>query len=455
MSRSRAFATLVIGGARSGAPSDDSVSFREWTEYEIDSDMLTPADAFSFTVAAGGRGRAARERIAQFRDAATPGAAVRVYVTDGTEDRLRVNDLQMTGVIDDVDIDTTRESGTVIRVSGRDRAAYLCDSAAPLGVVRSLGQNATFIELARAICAPWSIDVVTDTSTNRELLTGLGGRTAAQRLRAERALREGVMEEWISSDVVRRAQREHHPLDEAVGQAEWDRLSAAARARAARARGRASNGMTGSDIERITLAEASPRANEDCWSFLARHADRIGIMMWMSARGELVLGAPDYVSEPLYRFVRRFESVPSDPNNTIGLQVRRSYATRFSKVTVIGRSRSDASRARIRAEALDAEVTFTRERVIQDATIRSTAEAQRMADRALAEGRAASDRIEVSVPEHGQGRALYAINTTANVVDEASGIDDTRFIYARTFSRSREAGTMTRLKLVPLRSLSL
>jgi prophage tail gpP-like protein len=271
------------------------------------------------------------------------------------------------------------------------------------------------------------------------------GFTPAQRLEVEQAVAQGISRRRISQQIVRRAQREQKPVDELVGATP-----------SARARARSSSGMVPSDVERQRVSEASPRPGESVWGFLERHAERLGIMMWMSPRGDLVLGSPNYSGDSLYRFVRRFTNDATDPNNFEAGTHKLSGADRYSKVTVYGRAHgSDVTRSRIRAVVKDDTLPFERRKIDHRAECTTVELARRAAKRLSREGVAAADVADIIATDHGQGRYLYAIDTVADFVDEYSDRDERRYVVSRTFERSRDTGTHTQLRLVPLGSLTL
>jgi len=417
-----------------------------WTEYRVVSDMLTPADAFTLVLELGvGRGERARDEWARARELCAPNATVRLYVGADVHGGDRRRALQLTGIIDDRIVEGDRQSGTRIRIEGRDLARHLCDSSVPVSLVREQAAGGTFIDLARAAVQPWGIEVISDPAAARDIMTGAAGLTPALRLEVEQMTVQGISRRHATAHVLRRAQIERKPLDEATGTTVSDR-----------ARRRSSSGLAPSDIERQRISEASPRAGETVWSFLQRHAERLHIMMWMSPRGQLILGYPDYGQDPKYRFVRRFTNDPDDPNNAAAMAAKDSGADRWSKVTVYGRAHGqDVSRARVRAVVEDTSLPFAREKVehLQDCT--TVEQATSAAKRIMREGVASAHTLTVMADDHGQGRYLYAPNTVAEIVDEYSDIDERRFITQRTFMRTRDRGTHTELELIPLNSLTL
>jgi len=436
MSQRSDYVSIEVGGQR----------IDTWTEYRVESDLLVPADGFDLTISLpAGRGASSSREFDRVRELCAKYAEVQLYIGADVTGGSRRRALQLTGRIDDREIDVSRERGSVIHVSGRDLAGYLTDSDAPPNLLRELGDDATFFDLVRAAVAPWGLSVISDQTASRNLRTGAAGLTPGQRLDVEAAVAQGIPRAFATQAIVRRAAREQKPVADVVG------VEPSARARA-----RSSSGMTPSDVERQTVAEASPHVGESVWSYLERHAQRLGCMMWMSPRGELVVAAPNYGSDPLYTFIQRKRSTAESPTNVLHMGRRESGGGQYSKVTVYGRAHgSDVSRSRIHATVEDTSVPFRREKVEHRADCTTVDAARRAAKRIMREELAGADVLTVTAPDHGMGRYLYAIDTVANVIHEHSGLDDRRYITSRTFTRSRDAGTRTELRLIPLNSLAL
>lgn len=91
----------------------DGKTHSTWSDYEIDSDLIIPSDAWRVEVALP-RG--------EFPPAVIPGAEVEVRIGE---------DAVMIGRIDDIEhyID---KSGHTLRMNGRDQAAVLVDCSAPI-----------------------------------------------------------------------------------------------------------------------------------------------------------------------------------------------------------------------------------------------------------------------------------------------------------------------------------
>ena len=434
MTRSADYVALEVGGER----------LHTWTTYSVDSDLLRPADEFHLTVEVGtGADQVSQDEYRGLRQLLAPGSEFRLYVGDDITGHRQERYLQMTGRIDDTSIDNSRAKGTVIQVTGRDIAGHLVDSSTPVGLVRDEGT--AFLDLVRAAVEPWGIEVLADGTASRDILTGRSVLTSSERLQIEEARAQGIPAASFTRAMRRRAERNAQPVDEVAG------VTADPRARARR-----SNQLLASDVQRLTQKRAAPRAGETVWNFLERHAARLGLMLWADPRGRLVVSAPHYDQDPLYRFVRRWRNDADDPNTILSGSRRQSGADRFSEVTVYGRSRgNDVTRTAIRATVSDDAWPIHRSIVVHDNGLRTVEEAERRAQRELQARLAEADVLEYEMPNHGLGRYLYAIDTMAAVVDEITGVEASWYITRRTFTKDRSGGTSTRVRLVPSGAIQL
>lgn len=165
---------------------DDAVSLNiggqahtTWEAYEIDSDLLIPADAWQFTIAA--------------RDQKLP-----TNVVAGAQIDVRVgNDVVLTGRIDNIK-QSIRKTGRSYQLTGRDMAAQLVDCSAPV-FVRKMS---TLREIVTSIVRPLGITKVrlqtTASGATREKINVEPGDTAWELLR-NAAEAEGLWP-WFDPD---------------------------------------------------------------------------------------------------------------------------------------------------------------------------------------------------------------------------------------------------------------
>lgn len=150
-----------------------------WESYEIDSDLLIPADGWQFTIAARGQKLPAN---------VVAGAQIDVRVGD---------DLVLTGRIDSIK-QSVRKTGRSYQLTGRDMAAQLVDCSAPV-FVRKMS---TLREIVTSIVRPLGITKVrlqtTASGATREKVNVEPGDTAWELLR-NAAEAEGLWP-WFDPD---------------------------------------------------------------------------------------------------------------------------------------------------------------------------------------------------------------------------------------------------------------
>lgn len=133
-----------------------------WQSYEIESDMMQSADAFSFTVP--NHSGKLSGTVKRFDDA-------QVYV-DGA--------LQMTGYVDDVCNTTDADGGAAMEIVGRDVFGQLVDcSAEP-----ATHHNVDLKTLAEKLSARWGIEWIVENETNRQTLLAAKRRVAQAKRKA-------------------------------------------------------------------------------------------------------------------------------------------------------------------------------------------------------------------------------------------------------------------------------
>ncbi len=410
-----------------------------WSSYRVDSNLMTPADGFWFQVEIPIEDRQA------IQDRVQPGARVKLYLERREEDGSSRRSLQMTGFIDSRSRKVTKAGGLNLTIEGRDLAGLLVDSDIEPWLITETSTR--FIDVARKAVERYRIEVIADDSAERSILTGERQRHRRTALERREARAAGVPASRYSRAAAARARAAGEPLDAHLGVA-------------ADSGARFAGGITPSEIERLRVNDARPHIGEKVWEYLARHAQRLGLMMWMTADGKLVIGAPDYGQEPLYRLIRRHRSDPADPNTIIEGGANESLRNRYSHVTVYGHSSGqDEQRTRVREITIDPDwpeaARFDRPRFVRDNGARTAEAAAARGLRELMAGKAESLRLSYVLDGHGQSGALFAQGTMAFVDDEPLGIRDNFFVIGRTFRGDRDSGTTTALELIQRGSIEL
>jgi prophage tail gpP-like protein len=444
---------------------------RNWNGYRVHSDILAPADQASLTISlAGGKTAESFDKRSEVREVLSPGEEISLSIVkpDGAKA------LQFTGVIDERDVQADSSSGMVITVSARNRAAHLVDSDVNLTVGR---KDQRFVAMCEAAVAPWEIPVICHAEKARWTLTSkkpkkkeisedeLDATTAFGAVfePAVAALAGFDTETMKAANLIARQRVSQGKLVRGDRGATATATSAAIEAAAALAGGsfpalteavRLASGsasrLSPGDIKRLVVKDMKPQAGEKVWEYLDRHAKKLGIMMWMSPEGALILSSPQYNQKPLFRIVRRFRSRSEDPNNVKSGVRMTSTADRYSECAVYGRTHGDdALRARITHNEKDLDCSVYRPMTIHDQSIRTLEDAKRRARRELALGRQRADVLTYEVAGHSQNGVIWAVDTICSVVDEVAGIAGDYYITGREFSKDVGAGTRTNLTLMP------
>lgn len=459
----RDFAVVTIGPHR----------FEVWDSYELVSDLTTAADAFSFTVPISGSYEQRRSLLRTINE----GVRVSAYVVAEPDAGPQVEALQMTGIVDRVNV-TGGRNGTTLRIQGRDNGGLLV--GAHVDPRLAVDTETTLVGVARQLLEPFGMEVTVEPVIARQEITAMSRtENAAALARARRragatlsqssptptrtdiraagesiGLTGPTLELFVGGhlrDVGARLGMVGAILDQFVARytsmfpPQW---------RVAE-RARRSRGLTGSDVLRIPLSEARPHVGETVWEFLERHCRRFGVLPWIDARGRLVIAAPDYDQEPLFALRRSLSPTPREPNTILEGGFVQDYAGLASEVTVYGRSHGrDASRSRFVGHATNPSVPVYRPIVIHDPSCASSEEAQRRAEQEISRQREDAYALEYEVPQHGQGARVYAVDTVVDVLDEAIGVEGLFYVAGRTFTMSRKEGARTRLRLVPLGAIT-
>lgn len=130
----------------------------DWESYDVDSDLLTPADGWNVTLGlSGGR----------LPDGVMPGAPAELRVGDDTA---------MTGRIDEVNHDVAKGSSS-LTMSGRDGAAILVDCSAPIFVARMASLEEIIAKVVRPL-GIGKIRIDADATRRREKINVEPGSSA-------------------------------------------------------------------------------------------------------------------------------------------------------------------------------------------------------------------------------------------------------------------------------------
>lgn len=310
----------------------------------------------------------------------------------------------LTGYIDDRELNVDR-GGSVLSVSGRDKSGRMVD------------------ESARLFTIPRSLDI----------------KSIAERL-AEDTFSEVRLDNALNRQLVR---------------------------------GRRSRRVPADAEPLFAKASAAPKKieiGEKRWEALEHFTKPARLLAWSSADGQaLIIGEPNYRQPAQFRF---FLPRPGSSRLTEGnikvLSFRESVANRYSRITVYGASKGNASNYGDRVTRHSATVlqgsgtdgigdSFrTRKRLfLTDPDIADRGDAENRATREMHFRDAERLVAEITVQGHSQAYSpgdvptLYAFDTMAELEIEEIGFRGQFLITSCVFSVERTLGEVTQLTLVP------
>jgi len=375
---------LSLTAVRAGLDDDavqvviNGTSYQGWTDVDMDSDVLNPADAFSVTGAIPKakptqnemRAGAPANGFDDFRE----GVFCEIYVG---------LDRQMAGVIDEVTMSGDRATSR-IKISGRDKGAFLVDSEAK-HIKASQYTVKTLIDAL--LDSTWGIkNVILSNEDNRKLILG----------KRDKKKPRASVPKFLQ------------PLP-----------------------------------RNSTKVDAGQRVA----SIIETHCRRLGITWWLTAGGDLFIGKPNYDQEAAYNFSAGALGGQT-PTNVEAWEVSRSISERFSEIKVVGQGFNDPrniwattnNAPKFLGTSRDPDLVergIVRKDIIRDCDVLSNDEAQARADYEMGRRRLHGLSINITVPGFRQGDRLYAVDTMATVKIEEAGIDGPFYVTQRRFMENR------------------
>jgi prophage tail gpP-like protein len=399
---------------------DERVDLTRWTSYSFASNFLTPSDGWSVTISDG-------DLAENERKALVIGARVRLYIADFP---------LAEGFIDRIEISADRGRGTTYSLHGRDRLGAVVDSIADPRVQFKTGT--TLLEFLKTLLAPFGWagdnDFITDPSINRDAKTGGLRGTATTKRKTK------------------------------IG-----------------------------ELKSFKIYQLKPHNHEGLYKFISRTAERHGLFVRVSADGDqIIVTNPDFVQEPqynLYRNNRGYTNILSgdvvfDATDQPSIIIADGFSGggEFSvgaikaycvnpyfgvdeqgfpsdEVSDILKKYPEAEPVlfvtqpyKQRAPAFPPRPMF-----IHDEESKTQDQLNFFLKRTMSELIRKSLVCHYTVEGHGQTVdgvfTPWDVDTVVQVNDEVANVSERMYVLGRTFEKSRQGGTTTKLELVRLFSI--
>lgn len=227
---------------------------------------------------------------------------------------------------------------------------------------------------------------------------------------------------------------------------------------------------TGVPVAALKHQDCQAQEGETAYAFCARIVNRLGVVLRQSYDAKLLVCAPDYAQAPLYTVAQSFNGrYPTDADVMLTCSDNSTNDGQFSEVRVRG-TRAEKQSVNTVAEpdvtvpasvlptrsAYSSTQQFYKPRIIKDKTARDIQRSKNLATLALSLPAINAYQFMCEVPGVVSATgAVWQVDTVAQVVCDAFGINEPMWILERELSQDRTAGQRTRLKLIPIGALVL
>lgn len=201
-----------------------------------------------------------------------------------------------------------------------------------------------------------------------------------------------------------------------------------------------------------TREKINVEPGDTAWEVLRNSAEANGLWPWFEPDGTLVVGGPDYTSEPVAVLTAN-----TDICNVESIRRLDSIANRYSDITVLGQTHStkrESGKHAMKGVARDTGITWPRPKIIVDHETDTTQLCIDRANKLMGDSRLKGFGISIMVKGHridapgepGDG-LLWTPGQRVRVVCDYLNLNGVYFLMSRRFSRNRHDGTHTDLLL--------
>jgi prophage tail gpP-like protein len=400
---------------------DENVDLTRWTQYSFSSHYLTPSDGWSMTIGDG-------DLAEKERNALRVGATVRLYVQDFP---------LAEGYIDRIEINADRGRGVTYSIHGRDRLAPVVDSVADPRIQFKTGT--TLADFLQKLLAPYG---------------------------------------WVSPA--------HFEIDPAANR---DAKTGGLRGTPLPKR----KSKTGK-LSKFQIYQLKPHNGEGLFRFIQRTVERFGLFVRVSADGDkIIVAGPDFEQPPRYQLIRDSKGNTNILSGDVVFDATDQpsviLADGFSGGGEFGKGKiksycvnpyfgvdeqgfiADEVSALIVGYPEAEPVLFVtqpykqraprippRPMFLHDEESKTQEQLNFFIKRTMSELLRKSLVCHYTVEGHGQTVdgvfTPWDVDTVVDVQDEVAGVHERMYVLGRTFDKSRQSGTTTKLELVRLYSIA-
>jgi len=416
---------------------------KNWSRYQFTQTFLVPTSSWSFTVS--------DEDTTLSSDMLVPEARVELVINDH---------VQCSGYIDRTSEESSGDGGTVITIQGRDILGPVV--RATMDPIFKFAAGVSVPELVATVLRPFGITTIYNADLyNLAVISGYekgspgaGTTTIKARVQKSTPNKDGTVTlsyDSVDSTMVTSTQRP--------------------------------------DLKALTVQDAKPHAGEGCYAYLDRLLRRLGLTLWAAADGSgVVIDKADFTSAPAAKLTHK-RTDPSQ-NNVTHSRVDKDWTSQPSCIVATGfGGGKDVEKSRLRvimvnelvgldadgqplpevqailARYKSAKVLTVRPELapfarplgdqkiarpffLKDDESKNLAQLEAFTRREMATRQAHALQANYDVVGHTFNGHPWAVNTSVAVEDEVHGLTQTLWVLEKTFTKTRQGGTTSSLKLI-------
>jgi prophage tail gpP-like protein len=415
--------------------------FTDWLDYQIESDILQPADAFSFTL----------ENVeGRLNGLIAKHDAIEVLV-DGT--------VQLTGYVDGLSWGGDAGSGNVLAVEGRDRFGQLLDVSAEPETIKNLDLKQIAAKVGSPYITQWRVENEDNRKrlqTARKQVAKLSPPTEQEKAEAERERRltsiriqtadVNNIEDYFALTPAVRAAKEKDAIETLAAQ-----TSAAIAAESARSESLKKAKANLAAIRAILYPRVKVDPGQTKWAVLEKVVARQGFAIWQAANGVGVIARPNYDQAAQYNvFLHPASSEDAKKNNVLSWSVTDNGREQFARYRLVGNAANTLNafgeNSRYDETGETDGIPLDRQ-LISAGNGQNKAEARRELARDIDRRNFESLELNYTIPGHAQNGRLWQVDTIVDVDDQVTGYAGQFYCVRRRFTVDVNGGQITEISL--------